>query len=174
MRAAVGLFGVCLIAGAGSPAAAQSVAARAGQPVPCENLGSLALPDAKVTRAERVAAGKFSAPAPTPIPVTVDYSRLPAFCRVAATIAPTPDSAIKMEIWMPVEGWNGKFVGVGNGGFSGAIWHFAMVEPLSRGYAVAGTDTGHEGEGADASFAVGHPEKLVDYAWRAVHEMTVK
>ena len=174
MRAAVGLFGVCLIAGAGSPAAAQSVAARAGQPVPCENLASLALPDAKVTRAERVAAGKFSAPAPTPIPVTVDYSRLPAFCRVAATIAPTPDSAIKMEIWMPVEGWNGKFVGVGNGGFSGAIWYFAMVEPLSRGYAVAGTDTGHEGEGADASFAVGHPEKLVDYAWRAVHEMTVK
>jgi feruloyl esterase len=49
-----------------------------------------------------------------------------------------------------------------------------MAEPLRRGYAVAGSDTGHEGGGADVSFAVGHPEKLVDFAWRAAHEMTVK
>ena len=138
-------------------AAAQSVA-RDARPMLCENLASLTLPDAKVTRAERVSAGTFTAPAPPPVPVPVDYSRLPAFCRVAATISPTPGSTIKMEIWMPVEGWNGKFVGVGNGGFSGEIWYFAMVEPLSRGYAVAGTDTGHEGGQADASFAVGHPE----------------
>ena len=104
----------------------------------------------------------------------VDYSTLPAFCRVAATAAPTPDSAIKFEVWLPVEGWNGKFVAVGNGGFGGVILHFAMAEPLRRGYAVAGTDTGHEGGPADASFAVGHPEKLVDFAWRAVHETTVQ
>jgi feruloyl esterase len=152
IRRVIGVFGVCLIAGVGLPAAAQSVA-RVEQAVPCEKLASLTLPDAKVTRAERVSAGTFTAPAPPPVPVSVDYSRLPAFCRVAATISPPPDSAIKMEIWMPVEGWNGKFVGVGNGGFSGEIWYFAMVEPLSRGYAVAGTATGHEGGQADASFA---------------------
>jgi feruloyl esterase len=93
---------------------------------------------------------------------------------VAATISPAPGSAIKIEVWLPAEGWNGKFVGVGNGGFSGAIFHFAMVDPLRRGYAVAGTDTGHEGGQADASFAIGQPEKLVDFGWRAVHEMTVK
>ena len=173
IRSVIGIFCVGASASAGSPAAGQRVVP-AERPVPCESLASLTLPDAKVTRAERVSAGAFAAPAPPPIPVQPDYSRLPAFCRVAATISPTPDSAIKMEIWMPAEGWNGKFVGVGNGGFSGAIWYFAMVEPLSRGYAVAGTDTGHEGGQADASFAIGHPERLVDYGWRAVHEMTVK
>ena len=160
------VVGAWLILLAGTPAAAQ--------PTACEKIAALALPNTRITRAERVPAGTFTAPAPPPIPVRVDYSRLPAFCRVAATISPTPDSAIKMEIWMPTEAWNGKFVGVGNGGFSGEIWYFAMVGPLSRGYAVASTDTGHEGDQADASFAVGHPEKLVDFGWRAVHEMTVK
>ena len=135
----------------------------------------MALPDAKVTIAERVAAGAFIAPPRLRRAARAGRLQpLPAFCRVAATAAPTPDSAIKIEVWLPVEGWNGKFVAVGNGGFSGEIFYFAMAEPLRRGYAVAGTDTGHEGGQADASFAVGHPEKLVDFAWRAVHEMTVK
>ena len=145
------------------------------RPSSCETLGAVALPDARITKAERVEAGAFVAPPlPPGPPVSVDYTTLPAFCRVAATASPTPDSAIKFEVWLPVQGWNGKFVAVGNGGFAGMIFYFAMAEPLRRGYAVAGTDTGHEGGQADASFAVGHPEKLVDYAWRAVHEMTVK
>jgi hypothetical protein len=144
IRNAVWAFGICLIAGRYQPAASQSNA-REAMPAPCEDLASLALPETKITRAERVAAGAFTPPGPPPIPVPVNYSRLPAFCRVTATISPTPSSAIKIEVWLPVEGWNGKFVGVGNGGFSGAIFHFAMVEPLLRGYAVASTDTGHEG-----------------------------
>ena len=142
-------------------------------PIPCERLRTLALPHTDITLAVPVAAGSFTAPKPPPIPeVNPDYSKLPAFCRVAATISPVPGSTIKMEIWLPKEGWNGKFVGVGNGGFSGEIWYFAMAEPLARGYAVAGTDTGHEGDQADASFGL-HPEQLADHAWRAVHEMTV-
>lgn len=143
--------------------------------VSCEALSAIALPGATITKAERVEAGAFVAPpqADRP-PVTVDYTALPAFCRVAATARPTADSAIKFEVWLPAQGWNGKFVAVGNGGFAGAIFYFAMAEPLRRGYAVAGSDTGHEGGGADVSFAVGHPEKLVDFAWRAAHEMTVK
>lgn len=146
-----------------------------GGPAPCATLSAVALPNATITKAERVEAGAFVAPPPPPgPPVSVDYTTLPAFCRVAATASPTPDSAIKFEVWLPVQGWNGKFVAVGNGGFAGMIFYFAMAEPLRQGYAVAGTDTGHEGGQADASFAVGHPEKLVDYAWRAVHEMTVK
>jgi feruloyl esterase len=140
----------------------------------CESLAGLALPDARVTMAVRVAPGAFTAPPLAGLPLKVDYGALPAFCRVLATATPTPDSEIKLEVWLPIEGWNGKLVVVGNGGFSGAIFHFAMVEPLTRGYAVAGSDTGHEGGMADASFAVGHPEKLVDFAWRAVHETTVK
>ena len=146
-----------------------------GRPARCETLAAIALPGATITKAERVEAGAFVAPPlPPGPPVTVDYTTLPAFCRVAATAAPTADSAIKFEVWLPAQGWNGKFVAVGNGGFAGMIFYFAMAEPLRRGYAVAGSDTGHEGGQADASFAVGHPEKLVDYAWRAVHEMTVK
>ena len=75
---------------------------------------------------------------------------------------------------MPVTGWNGKFQAVGNGVWSGQIWLPFMAAPLARGYAAANTDTGHEGSGMDGSFALGHPEKVVDFGYRAVHEMTVK
>jgi feruloyl esterase len=168
---------VCLLLACLPVAAHQRPPVAAGAaagPVRCEALAATALPGARITKAERVEAGAFVAPPlPPGPPVSVDYTTLPAFCRVAATASPTADSTIKFEVWLPVQGWNGKFVAVGNGGFAGMIFHFAMAEPLRRGYAVAGTDTGHDGGPADASFAVGHPEKLVDYAWRAVREMSV-
>src|SRR5690606_13407556 len=94
---------------------------------------------------------------------------LPSHCRVAATLTPRPDSAIRMELWMP-DAWNGKFLAVGNGGWAGTISFSAMAEGLASGYAVASTDTGHEG--GSAAFAVGHREKVVDFAWRAIREMT--
>ena len=97
---------------------------------------------------------------------------LPAFCRVAATIKPTPDSDIKIEVWLPASGWNGKYQAVGNGGWAGSITYGAMARALRAGYATSSTDTGHTG--GNASFALGHPEKLIDYAYRSVHEMTVK
>jgi feruloyl esterase len=100
-----------------------------------------------------------------------DFTALPAFCRVAATLKPTSDSDIKIEVWLPASGWNGKFQAVGNGAFSGAIAYPAMGRALARGYAAASTDTGHVGN--TASFALGHQEKLIDFGWRAVHEMTV-
>jgi len=96
---------------------------------------------------------------------------LPAFCRVAATLRPSSDSDIKIEVWMPAANWNGKFQAVGNGAFNGAIGYPALATALGRGYAAASTDTGHVGGGA--SFGLGHPEKVVDFGWRAVHEMTV-
>ena len=136
------------------------------QGTPCTALRSLSLSNTTITLAEPVAAGAFKAPKPPPFPQPVNYGRMPAFCRVAATISPVAGSTIKMEVWLPAEGWNGKFVGVGNGGFSGEIWYPSMAEPLTRGYAVAGTDTGHEGDGADASFGIGQPEKLIDFGWR--------
>jgi feruloyl esterase len=86
-------------------------------------------------------------------------------------LAPTGDSDIKVEVWLPESGWNGKFQAVGNGAFSGSIAYPAMGAALSRGYAAASTDTGHEGN--TAKFALGHPEKLIDFGWRSVHEMTV-
>jgi feruloyl esterase len=94
---------------------------------------------------------------------------LPAFCRVAGVLKPTSDSDIKFEVWMPAAGWNGKFQDVGNGGFAGLVAYRSMAGMLKRGYATASTDDGHTG-GADVSWAIGHPEKVIDFGYRAVHE----
>ncbi len=134
----------------------------------CGALATLALPHATITVAASVQAGGFT---PDAQGEAGDFMALPAFCRVAASLKPTGDSDIKMEVWLPASGWNGKFQAVGNGAFSGSIAYPAMGRALSRGYAAASTDTGHVGN--TASFAPGHPEKLADFGWRAVHEMTV-
>jgi feruloyl esterase len=89
---------------------------------------------------------------------------------VAITLTPTADSVIKAEVWLPLQ-WNGKFLGVGGGGFVGSINRNGMANAVREGYATASTDTGHEGGGT--AFAIGHPEKVIDFAYRAVHEMTV-
>ena len=136
----------------------------------CESLSALKLPDTTVTMAQSVAAGAFSPPAAGGGGQT--YSTLPAFCRVAATIKPTSDSDIKVEVWLPASGWNGKYQAVGNGGWAGSITYGAMARALRDGYATSSTDTGHTG--GNATFALGHPEKLIDYAYRAVHEMAMK
>ena len=137
----------------------------------CESLSALKLPDTTITMAQSVAAGGFSPPT-TGGGGQAAYSTLPAFCRVAATIKPTSDSDIKVEVWLPASGWNGKYQAVGNGGWAGSIAYGAMARALRDGYATSSTDTGHTG--GTASFALGHPEKLIDYAYRSVHEMTVK
>ena len=134
----------------------------------CEKLADLKLPNTTITTAQSVAAGSFAPTTGTSAP----FKDLPAFCRVAGVIKPTSDSDIKFEVWMPASGWNGKFQGLGNGGFAGSISQSGLAAPLSRGYATASTDTGHSG--GDASWALGHPEKLIDYGYRAVHEMTEK
>lgn len=139
---------------------------------PCETLSTLKLADTTVTLAQSVAAGAFTAGGGGGRGGGNQYADLPAFCRVAATIRPTSDSEIKIEVWMPASGWNGKFQGVGNGAWQGSIGTAALATALRRGYATASTDTGHEG--GSASFALGHPEKLIDFGYRAVHEMTVK
>ena len=145
-------------------------------PRSCEALASLALPHATVTLAQTVAAGAFLPPNDTPgddtpPPNPRAFSALPAFCRVAATLRPTADSDIKIEVWIPAANWNGKLQAVGNGAFNGNIAYPAMATALVRGYATSSTDTGHVGN--TAAFAMGHPEKVTDFAWRAVHEMTV-
>jgi tannase/feruloyl esterase len=100
------------------------------------------------------------------------FKDLPAFCRVEATLKPSSDSEIKVEVWLPSSGWNGKFQSVGNGGWAGVISYPALGEAVRRRYATASTDTGHVG--GNGKFAPGHPEKLIDFAYRSEHEMTVK
>lgn len=152
----------------------------------CESLASLALPQATIDSSQTVPAGEFMPPnlrsdvqkkvAADPARVgslnTQIYKTLPAFCRVTATLRPSSDSDIKMEIWLPSSGWNGKYQAVGNGGWAGVISYSALAEGVKRGYATSSTDTGHVG--ATGKFALGHPEKLVDFGYRSVHEMTLK
>lgn len=153
-------------------AAVLAVSAHAQAPVvspgACENLAhTLMLPKTTVAAVEAVRGGHFMAPG-----ASRAQGGLPDFCRVELSIAPTPDSDIRTEIWLPLASWNGKFLAVGNGGWGGSIQYNALADGVRRGYAVASTDTGHTGN--DASFAIGHPEKLVDFGYRAVHETAVQ
>jgi feruloyl esterase len=131
----------------------------------CINLAALTMTGISVRSAAQVTAGPFTPPGAR------QEMTLPAFCRVEAVARPTSDSEIKFEVWIPTaEAWNGKFEGVGNGGYSGTISYPAMATALRRGYATASTDTGHAGD--DMKFGQGHPEKIVDWAYRAIHVMT--
>jgi feruloyl esterase len=141
-------------------------------PLACADLKSAGIPKTVVAVAEAVAPGQFRSPARVTFGPPADYSRLPAFCRVAGTIRATAESDIRFELWLP-ENWNGKFMQTGNGGAAGAIVHDSLIDPLLRGYAVANTDTGHQGAGGDFAWAAGNPQRLVDYQYRAVHELTV-
>ena len=134
----------------------------------CANLAALTIPNVTIRSATAMAAGVFTPPGGGTARLEL---QLPAFCRVEATARPTTDSEIKFEVWIPpADAWNGKFEGVGNGGYSGAIAYAAMAAGLRRGYATASTDTGHAGD--DMKFAQGHPEKLIDWAWCALHVTT--
>lgn len=130
----------------------------------CGRLASLTLSNANVTSTQVVPAGQFKPPSGA----NAGFADLPAFCRVSTTIKPSSDSDIKTEIWLPLSAWNGKFQEVGNGGWNGDIQYGALADALRRGYATASTDTGHVG--GSASFALGHPEKVIDFGYRAIHE----
>src|SRR5262249_37886838 len=131
----------------------------------CTSLAALTIPAITIRSSTSVAAGPFTPPGAS------TAMTLPAFCRVEATARPTSDSDIRFEVWIPpVDAWNGKLQGVGNGGYSGAIGYAAMAAGLRRGYAVASTDTGPAGD--DMKFGQGHPEKVIDWAYRSIHVMT--
>ena len=132
----------------------------------CGGLGSTKLPETTIAIATVVPAGTFAAPYGNPV------KDLPEFCRVAGVIRPTADSEIHFEVWMPTAGWNEKYLGVGNGGFAGAIGFDQLGGNLKRGFATAATDTGHQADGEDASWAYKHPEKINDFGWRALHLTT--
>ena len=142
----------------------------------CEELAGLKLAGTTITSAQEVAAGAFVSPAPEAPGASpaAAFKDLPAFCRVTAEIKPAKDSEIKMEMWMPISGWTGRYEGVGNGGFAGSITYLGLAGALRQGSVAASTDTGHIGTPVDASWALGHPDKITDFGYRAVHEMTIK
>ena len=154
-----------LIIVAAITALSASVQAQTGQAA-CERLRSLHSGSSRILSAEYCAAGEFRAPAmgsfnPPPI-------MLPARCSVRVFTPTSSDSGVISEIWLPdAAGWNGKLLGTGNGGYSSALSYRQMAEALQRGFAVGGSDTGHEGDGL--AFGTGHPEKIRDWAYRSTH-----
>ncbi len=147
----------------------------------CESIASLRLPDTTIAIAQIVSAGEFAAHESTATASQKEeFQKLPAFCRVQGVIRPSSDSNIDFEVWLPISGWNGKYLGVGNGGFAGSINYFSsagnapsMAQALAAGYATSSTDTGHKAAITDADWAVGHPEKVIDYGYRAIHATAV-
>jgi feruloyl esterase len=142
---------------------------------PCEGLTKLNLLHTQITQATVVEKGAFTPPpggggppgqAPNPI-----FATLPSFCRVIATLRPAADSDIRIEVWMPVDGWNGRLEAVGNGGFSSNIQYNALAQAVVKGYAGTATNTGHDSN--DSAFTIGHPERIKDWGYRSIHEMTV-
>ena len=144
--------------------AAQTVTAASPD---CAGLRDVAIENATVTAVELVPEGPYKI-RQGPRETSID---LPQHCRVAALLTPSEDSHIEMELWLPLD-WNGKFLAVGNGGWAGSISYRALAAGLKEGYAATSNDTGHQDRGA--SFVMGHPEKLIDFAYRAMHEMTVQ
>ena len=139
----------------------------------CDSLAaSLKLTNATVVAARAITGGQFTPPAAAGAEAPKAITGLPGFCRVELKLTPSADSDIRSEVWLPLSGWNGRFQQVGNGAWAGSIQYGALAEALKRGYAAASTDAGHTG--TDASFAMGHPEKLKDFGYRAVHETAVQ
>lgn len=136
----------------------------------CARLAEAAPPGVEITRVEHVPAGPFR-----PEPQSADSAplELPAHCRVSATARPSPTSAIRIELWMPSQGWNGRFEAVGNGNYAGMLSLGALPHGVLRGSAIATTDAGHSSTPADPKLAewATDPEKLADFGHRAVHEM---
>jgi Tannase and feruloyl esterase len=130
----------------------------------CSNLASsFHRPNTTITTAQTIPAGTFNSPAGA-------LPNLPQFCRIAGFTAPTSDSHINFEVWVPETGWNLKYMQVGCGGYCGSITYVSLADALRRGYATAGTDDGNQA--GNASFGLGHPEKVIDFGYRAIKETT--
>ena len=179
--AAMGLFAGVAIGG--TPAMA----------TPCTNLASLQLNDTMITSATDITGGTFTPPgSSTPI------TGLPAFCRVTANLIPTSDSTIRIEIWLPETTWNGRFLGTGGGGFQGIISYASLASGIQAGFAATNSDLGTGSSGCNPLFCgssgnmgnpleiafgdpaapttglFGHPERIKDFGFRAIHLMTVR
>jgi feruloyl esterase len=181
--AAMGLF-ACL-----------AIASTSAMATPCTNLQTLQLQHATINSATDNNTGIFVVPGSNP-PTT--FTGLPAHCRVTATLTPSSDSTIKIEVWLPSSAWNGRFLGTGGGGFQGVITYGELASGLKAGFAATNSDLGTGSSGCNPLFcgsngnmgnplaiAFGdpaapstglfmHPERIKDFGFRAIHLMTVR
>ncbi|HLG79698.1 MAG TPA: tannase/feruloyl esterase family alpha/beta hydrolase [Bradyrhizobium sp.] len=185
----------CLIGAAAGLFASVAIASTPALATPCTNLQSLNLEHATITSAADYTTGTFVVPGSNP-PQT--FTQLPPFCRVTATLTPTSDSAIKIEVWLPETKWNGRFLGTGGGGFQGVITYSELAIGIQAGFAATNSDLGTGTSGCNPLFCgsdgnmgnqlaidfgdppdpstglFGHPERIKDFGYRAIHVMTVQ
>lgn len=172
---------ISMMAGCGgsdSPTTDNTVAPFAAT-VGCTSLKTLAIANTTITSADTIPAGSF-----TPPGSTTPFANLPEFCRVVATVSPVPGSSIGIELWLPSKSWNGRYQQVGTRGTGGVLYWSEMAPQLRRGFATGATDTGHTlpavvpGEpllqNRGSAWAIGFPERVKDYGYRAVHELVDK
>src|SRR5882724_7858867 len=144
--------------------------AAAGTSTSCASLVNFQFADTKITSTQSQPGGAYVAPDSWHLV----FTDLPPYCEVQATIAPTPDSSIKVRVWMPTQRYNGRYLGTGNGGYAGGFFFSELADGINRGFATANTDMGATGAaGTNGDLLVGHPEKWKDFGWRATHLMTV-
>ena len=135
----------------------------------CEQLTKLTTTTSEITLAELVQSGIFTPPKGKP------FTGLPTFCRVAATLHPSSDSAVRIELWMPETNWSGRLEGTGNGGFAGNLAYGALAAGVKQGNAVVNTDMGMATPpGQDATVFINRPERWKDWGYQSTHEMTVE
>src|SRR3984957_15273734 len=180
------------LVGAGLSFAFVAMASTSAMATPCTNLQSRSFEHTTITSATDITGGSFTPPGSTPI------TALPAFCRVTATLTPTSDSQIQIEAWLPETNWNGRFLGTGGGGFQGVITYGELAQGIVAGFATTNSDLGTGSSGCNPLFCgsdgnmgnplaiafgdpaaastglFGHPERIKDFGYRAIHLMTVR
>jgi feruloyl esterase len=174
--------------------ACAAIASTPAKATPCTNLQSLQLQHTTITSAQDNTTGTFIVPGTPPTTIT----GLPPFCRVTATLTPSSDSSIKIEAWLPLNGWNGRFLGTGGGGFQGVITYNSLAGGIQAGFAATNSDLGTGSSGCSPLYCgsagnmgnplaiafgdpaapttglFGHPERIKDFGYRAIHLMTVR
>jgi feruloyl esterase len=172
-----------------------AIASSPAMATPCTNLQMLQLEHTTITSATDNTSGIFVVPGTNP-PTTI--TGLPPFCRVTATLTPSSDSSIKIGAWLPESGWNGRFLGTGGGGFQGVITYNSLASGIKAGFAATNSDLGTGVSGctplycgsagnmgnplaiafgdpaAPTTGLFGHPERIKDFGYRAIHLMTVR
>lgn len=143
----------------------------------CEALKNLKVDHGKVVSARWVKSGLIQLQ--LGMPPKAQSFEVKQHCEIAVKLRPTSDSVISFTLWLPSpEEWNGKYLQLGSGGWGGVIQTSELIGPLAQGYAVAETDDGHQSQGMlealSPAWAVGHPEKLIDFGYRAVHETAMQ
>jgi tannase/feruloyl esterase len=130
-------------------------------PTSCENLTSFSYPNTTINSATSMPGGPYVAPDTWHLA----FADLPPYCQVNATIAPTPDSSIGVQVWMPTQRYNGRYLGTGNGGYAGGFFQSELAQGINNGFATANTDMGATGAaGVNGDALTGHPEKWKDFA----------